>query len=85
MTTTPTSRPLACTRCGSACNVAEDVELVADYGPAVIDHLGVVRPADPDYQADKTDGAPIRTRACCTKCHHQWTLRRRFDPIALES
>jgi hypothetical protein len=78
-----TTRPLTCIKCGGPCAVAEDLETTADYGPAVIDSDGTVRPADPTYTPDKADATPLRARACCTNpaCRHQWTLRRRFDPV----
>lgn len=82
-----TARPLTCTRCGSQCGVAEDVESCIDWGPAVIDTNGVVRPQHPDpnngYQDTQNAVATIRHRAFCInpECGHQWTLRRRFDPV----
>lgn len=80
-------RPLLCTRCHSPATIAEDVQGYLDWGPAVIDSKGVVRPADPDYKPVSVMGDNGRTvgrpRACCTNrdCGHQWRLRRLFDPI----
>jgi hypothetical protein len=77
------TRPLACPRCGTQCGIAEDVQTHSDYGPAVIDETGTVRPQDPARQHGlHHDPRPVRTRACClnAECGHQWTLRRRFDP-----
>ncbi|PJN31329.1 hypothetical protein CG717_16315 [Streptomyces sp. CB02613] len=75
-----TARPLACTRCGAQCGIAEDVESYSDLGPAVIDDDGTVRPQDPDGEhGHKHDPRPIRTRAYCLTCGHGWTLRRRVD------
>lgn len=77
-----TTRPLPCPRCGSPAGVAEDYEGHADWGLAVIDDEGVVRPAK--QHVDIYRGAPVRARAECSnaKCGHQWTLRRRFEPEA---
>jgi hypothetical protein len=78
-----TNRPLPCTRCGSQAGVAEDYEGHADWGLAVIDDDGVVRPAS--QQVEIFNGEPVRVRAVCSndECGHQWTLRRRFEPTAL--
>ncbi|GAA0704810.1 hypothetical protein GCM10010193_69760 [Kitasatospora atroaurantiaca] len=92
MTTTPqpAARPVACTRCGSPCAVAEDTVGLIDWGPAVVDADGVVRPQYPDpedeYQTVTNDVGITRTRAVCSNrsCRHQWTLRRRLDPSARE-
>jgi hypothetical protein len=76
------TRALLCTRCGSPAGVAEDVECHADWGMAVIDDDGTVRPARQHMEFHK--GEPVRVRAVCSSedCGHQWTLRRRFDPTA---
>ncbi|MER6605943.1 hypothetical protein ABT282_08505 [Streptomyces sp. NPDC000927] len=74
------ARPLACTQCGQQCGVAEDYESYSDWGPAVIDEHGVVRPQSPDDSGGhKHDPRPIRARAYCPTCGYQWTLRRRVD------
>ena len=72
-------RPLPCTRCGSPCGIAEDVHAHADWGLAVVDDNGTVRPARQHMEFHKGD--PIRIRAVCSNeaCGHQWTLRRRFS------
>ncbi|MFF7130022.1 hypothetical protein [Streptomyces sp. NPDC008240] len=80
------AHPLPCTKCGSQVGIAEDVESCIDWGPAVIGDDGIVRPEYPNaedgqqevWNAVKT----LRVRAFCIspECHHQWTLRRRFDP-----
>ncbi|MFE5895858.1 hypothetical protein ACFQ67_00255 [Streptomyces sp. NPDC056488] len=78
------TEPLVCTRCGGQCGIAEDVESYADYGPAVVDEAGVVRPQNADGEhGHKHDPRHVRTRAYCLTetCGHQWTLRRRFDPL----
>jgi hypothetical protein len=81
-----TARPLLCTRCHSPVAVAEDARSLIDWGPAVVDADGVVRPQYPDpaddYQSITYDVDHGRARAVCSnpKCGHQWTLRRRFDP-----
>lgn len=76
------TRPLACTRCGSQCGIAEDVESYSDWGPAVIDDDGVVRPQSAEELGHKHDPTLVRRRAYClaSDCGYQWTLRRRFDP-----
>lgn len=78
-----THRPLLCTRCGDRCAVAEDFTGYADWGVAVIDEEGIVRPAL--QHVDIYRGEPFRTRAVCQnpECEYQWTLRRRFDPVKL--
>ena len=83
-----TDRPLVCTKCGSPCEVVEDVTGFLDWGPAVVGDDGIVRPANPAprppvLSADNA-GVTGRPRACCSnaECRHQWTLRRRFDPAA---
>ncbi|MEU9014284.1 hypothetical protein AB0D12_31845 [Streptomyces sp. NPDC048479] len=79
------TRPLACTKCGSQCGVAEDTEGCIDWGPAVIADDGTVRPQYPDaedgYQAVTAVVRTLRVRAFCVnpECRHQWTLRRRLD------
>lgn len=81
-----TDRPLTCTRCGAPVGIAEDVTGFLDWGLAVIDADGIVRPANPHQtapvlMADNAD-ATGRPRACCLNpaCRHQWRLRRRFNP-----
>ncbi|MFJ8583664.1 hypothetical protein ACIRD2_03250 [Streptomyces sp. NPDC093595] len=77
------TRPLACTRCGHQCGIAEDVESYSDWGPAVIDEEGVAHPQYTDGQGGhKHYPRTIRLRAYClsSNCNHQWTLRRRFEP-----
>jgi hypothetical protein len=82
------TQPLLCTKCGNQCGVAEDVESCIDWGPAVVDEDGTVRPQYPDaedgYQEVWNAQTTIRVRAFCVSpsCRHQWTLRRRFDPTA---
>lgn len=73
-------RPLLCTRCNSPAGVAEDVTAHCDWGLAVIDEQGTVRPAVQHMEFHK--GEPVRVRAVCSRatCGHQWTLRRRFEP-----
>lgn len=77
-----TSRPLLCTRCGSPAGVVEDATALADWGLAVVDDDGNVRPAVQRMEFHRGD--PVRTRAVCTndECGHQWTLRRHFIPEA---
>jgi hypothetical protein len=77
-------RPLLCTRCGSPVGVAEDFVGHADWGTAVIDDNGTVRPAR--QHVDIYRDEPVRTRAVCGNddCGHEWTLRRRFEPEALK-
>lgn len=72
-------RPLACTQCGAQCGIAEDYESYSDWGPAVIGVDGMVRPQDPEGFGHKHAPRPIRFRACCPNCGHQWTLRRQVD------
>lgn len=79
-------RPLRCTRCGSPADVVEDITGYLDWGAAIVDADGTVRPADlgqqpPNLMADNAESTG-RPRACCTAsaCGHQWRLRRRFDP-----
>jgi hypothetical protein len=80
METAVSSRPLRCTKCGSQVSVVEDVDGIVDWGLAVVDEDGTVRPAvrHMEFRA----GESVRTRAVCDDpgCGHQWTLRRRFDP-----
>ncbi|MET8746376.1 hypothetical protein [Streptomyces sp. NPDC004728] len=76
-------RLLACTQCGQQCGVAEDYESYSDWGPAVVGEDGTVRPQSPDDGfGHKHDPRPIRARAYCPTCGHQWTLRRQFEPTA---
>lgn len=74
------ARPLPCTKCGSPAGVAEDVTGYCDWGLAVVDEQGTVRPAAQHMEFYKGD--PVRVRAVCSSdgCGHQWTLRRRFEP-----
>ncbi|MEV7154875.1 hypothetical protein AB0N77_09650 [Streptomyces misionensis] len=81
-----TERILVCPKCRYPAGIAEDVCGSLDWGFAVIDEHGTVRPADPQQKppvlsADNAE-ATGRTRACCSNddCRHQWTLRRPFDP-----
>lgn len=77
------TRPLSCTQCGDQCGIAEDYVSYSDWGPAVINQDGTVRPQDPDGGfGHKHDPRPIRVRAYCPSCGHQWTLRRRVDTTA---
>ncbi|WP_328336800.1 hypothetical protein [Streptomyces violaceus] len=82
-----TIRPLLCTKCGSQCGVAEDVESCIDWGPAVIADDGTVQPeypkAEDGYQEVWNAVKTLRTRAFCInpECRHGWTLRRRFEPV----
>jgi hypothetical protein len=80
-----TSQPLACTRCGSPCAVAEDTEGCVDWGLAFIGEDGTVRPQSPDPEGITAVVRILRVRACCTnpECRHQWALRRRFDPTTI--
>lgn len=73
------SRPLVCTRCGGPAEVVLDGEVHDVWGAAVIDDDGVVRPVA--KKAEVWSGEHLRTRAVCanSECHHQWTLRRRFE------
>ena len=43
-----TARPLLCTRCGSQISIVEDTYGRIEWGPAVVDDDGVVRPQYPD-------------------------------------
>jgi hypothetical protein len=79
------SRPLTCTRCGSPCAIAEDVQAYIDWGPAEIGPDGIVRPSSPEMGDQVMElGSSAGYRACCTnrECQHQWALRRRFEPSA---
>lgn len=84
-------RPLSCTRCGSPVSVVEDTRGLVDWGPAVVGADGIVRPQYPDpkdgYQTVTYDVGHGRARAVCTSpdCGHEWTLRRRFDPVRAET
>lgn len=75
------SRPLRCTKCAGQVSVVEDVSGVVDWGLALVDDDGTVRPAVQYMEFQRGD--PIRARAVCTdsECGHEWTLRRRFDPL----
>lgn len=83
-----TRRPLLCTQCGDQVVVVEDTYGHIEWGPAVVDDDGIVRPAYPDPRDDRqtvVDNAGILGfRACCTSdtCGYQWRLRRQFriDP-----
>ncbi|WP_143670575.1 hypothetical protein [Streptomyces antimycoticus] len=63
-------------------SIAEDVTGYLDWGKAVIDTDGTVRPADPTQRPPvltADNSAPAgRPRACCSACGHQWRLRRPF-------
>jgi hypothetical protein len=71
--------------------VVEDVTGYLDWGTAVIDDNGIVRPADPDafppYLTADNAEASGHPRACCEsrECGHQWRLRRKFDPTRATS
>jgi hypothetical protein len=60
--------------------VAEDVHAYLDWGTAVIDADGVVRPAVKSFEFFTAD--PFQARAVCQNadCRYQWKLRRKFDP-----
>ncbi|WP_157874549.1 hypothetical protein [Streptomyces sp. AcH 505] len=60
--------------------MAEDVTGHNDWGLAVVDSDGTVRPAEQHMEFYKGD--VVRIRAVCVnpRCRHQWTLRRRFEP-----
>lgn len=82
------AQPLTCTKCGHPVEVVEYVETIVDYGPAVIDERGIVRPVgEVDPYGSKQDSEEIRAVAVCLDrtCRNRWTLRRKFDPIPLES
>lgn len=82
------AQPLACTRCGQPVEVVEHVEITVGYGLAMVDDSGVVRPAsEVDPYGSKQDSAPLRAVAVCPNaaCRNRWTLRRKFDPIPMES
>ncbi|MDT3396161.1 hypothetical protein RKE29_05815 [Streptomyces sp. B1866] len=51
----------------------------------MIDDHGTVRPAQPHMEFYK--GEPVRVRAVCSNdgCGHEWTLRRPFDPDAINT
>ncbi|GGR70890.1 MULTISPECIES: hypothetical protein [Streptomyces] len=81
-----TERILTCPRCRYPATIAEDVTGHLDWGHAVIDESGTIRPADPQQKpptltADNAD-ATGRIRACCANddCQHEWRPRRPFDP-----
>lgn len=77
---------LACLRCGDPVTIAEDITGYIDWGLAIVDEAGTVRPADPEHTPPPSMSDNSRTvgrpRACCTNrdCGHQWRLRRPFDP-----
>lgn len=79
-----TVKRLTCTRCGGPVTVVEDVVGWIEWGPAVIDAEGVVRPEDPDGRpgvVTAKESTPVGLpRACCLKdgCGHQWRIRRQF-------
>ncbi|MBD9700688.1 hypothetical protein IHE56_00990 [Streptomyces sp. ID01-12c] len=74
------SSPLLCTKCHTPAEIVQDGTAWDDWGPAVIDDDGIVRPVAKTAEFHKGD--LTRTRAVCpnTRCRHQWTLRRRFEP-----
>lgn len=81
------ARVLRCTKCSGPTEVIEYVETIVDYGPAVIDGNGVVRPVvSRDTYGDKEHWLPLRAIAIClsSNCRYRWVLRRKFDPIPLE-
>lgn len=80
-----TNRPLFCTRCGGRCAVAEDTRGCMDWGLAVIDEDGVIRPESPQPEGIEAVVEVLRTRAVCQNpdCEYQWALRRRFDPVKI--
>ncbi|WP_406417977.1 hypothetical protein [Streptomyces sp. NBC_01614] len=81
-----TERILLCPKCRYPAAVIEEVTGHLDWGPAVIDDTGTIRPADPDHKPPTlmSDNATAtgRIRACCQNddCQHQWRPRRQFDP-----
>jgi hypothetical protein len=83
--TEKSGRLLGCTQCGSPAAVAEDTEGCVDWGLAVVDEDGVVRPQSTDPEGVTAVTNILRVRACCTNpgCEYQWTLRRRFDPTRI--
>ncbi|MCX5112188.1 hypothetical protein OOK13_40365 [Streptomyces sp. NBC_00378] len=81
-------RILLCPKCRYPATVVEDVTGYLEWGYAVIDGTGILRPADPEQRpptlmADNCNSTG-RIRACCanTHCRHQWALRRPFEPTA---
>lgn len=74
---TTESSPLPCTKCGSPVSLAEDIDGYLDWGQAAVDPDGTVRPAVQHFEL--RHGDPVRVRAVCGDCGHQWTLRRPFD------
>lgn len=78
------ARRLPCTQCGEQVNVVEVVTGFVNWGAAVVDEDGTVRPAVQHMEFYKGD--PIRVRAACSAegCGHAWTLRRHFEPDAPE-
>lgn len=75
---------LVCIRCGGPVEVVEDVVGYIEWGPAVIDTEGIVRPDEPDRRprvvAEDNSNPVGRPRACCMndECGHQWRIRREF-------
>jgi uncharacterized protein YbaR (Trm112 family) len=81
-------RILTCPVCRHPATIVEDVTGHLDWGFAVIDEDGVIRPADPNHtppvlMANNAE-ATGKLRASCDNddCRHQWRPRRPFDPVA---
>lgn len=79
-------RILLCPKCRHPAAVIEEVAGALDWGHAVIDEHGTIRPADPAHKpptlmADNSTTTG-RILACCQNddCRHQWRPRRPFDP-----
>lgn len=79
---TTTAKRLTCSQCASRCGIAKDVEGCIDWGLAVIDEEGVVRPQHSEPEGITAAVRTLRVCAVCDspECRYQRTLRRRFDP-----
>uniref|UniRef100_UPI003F4938FE hypothetical protein n=1 Tax=Streptosporangium sp. CA-235898 TaxID=3240073 RepID=UPI003F4938FE len=85
------TRPLTCPRCRGPVAVVEDVLGHLDWGLAVVDDDGTVRPqiipdAMPVVTADNSTPSG-RPRAVCDSrtCGYEWRLRRRFTPASADA
>jgi hypothetical protein len=79
---TGTKEALRCTQCGEQVSIVEVVEGFLDWGPAVVDDQGVVRPQEASgaLSLDEWNSTPKGAYAHCDnrKCGYRWKLRRRF-------
>lgn len=76
--------PLRCPRCRQQAAVVEQVLGRLDWGPAVLDADGAIRPEVrpeqvPAVTADNSTSTGVYGHCDNKACQYEWKLRRRFD------